>query len=827
MASFPRGGSRSSSASRHQPPTSSYASTSAENDLVGNHFDTMDAQAATAASASASGAYGAPSFSQDYTHPKWALDPTYSHLAQQEHQHLPQPPVVPSQTGNFTNDTYLQSYGRTSQDFGRIGPGSNHISADELIQNTSPPNIESSTAFPSFQFNPDSFDLPESDFDSSASLDPSLLSGLDPTSDDLLAAHQSLNNHASSQDQMAATMQSQAPTPPHLMPEMARRQSNSPSPHATPGFPQTGFNGMNRPRNLSESLDPASAMFPPGQGEWSHMGAYRTHRRTPSDNISDISSHSNQASPYLGTLDSFDTLPHSSPMLDPTQDPAFNGDLLQGFSLSENRTAQQSYMGPGHSPNHSPRLIPQHQQALPPFTADNNYGLLSNTNGGYLHQPQNDLDMFSGQGHEAFPSLNHTSPGDIGAADQMSPPEFKIDYAPPSRPEEDAKPTNVEATLSPPLRTQSRNRMRAKSDPYAVSRPSTPGLPGRGRSPSLQPQQSDPSDLLAPTDNQPLSRSPSPVRGRNGSLGAQRARSSSNASDHRDYLIELATERTPSASGGGGGADKTRLQKHPANFQCTLCPKRFTRAYNLRSHLRTHTDERPFVCTVCGKAFARQHDRKRHEGLHSGEKKFVCRGNLQSGAHWGCGRRFARADALGRHFRSEAGRVCIKPLLDEEAAERQRAWMEEQQQAQVAAGLVAPPPLLLQQQQPQMDLLGNFLPAALLQQYPALAGIDWNAMPQGPPPDEEVYSGRSSFDASSGGEYGDEMSGDEVGFYPDPTEMGVDGGGGGGGMNNAMGAMNGMGGLGMGGQHVRAGAQGYSGVYGNQAGDYLGDFEGR
>ncbi|KAF1820320.1 uncharacterized protein K489DRAFT_304511, partial [Dissoconium aciculare CBS 342.82] len=113
-----------------------------------------------------------------------------------------------------------------------------------------------------------------------------------------------------------------------------------------------------------------------------------------------------------------------------------------------------------------------------------------------------------------------------------------------------------------------------------------------------------------------------------------------------------------------------RVQKHPATYQCSLCPKRFTRAYNLRSHLRTHTDERPFVCTVCGKAFARQHDRKRHEGLHSGEKKFVCRGQLQTGNPWGCNRRFARADALGRHFRSEAGRVCIKPLLDEEAAER-------------------------------------------------------------------------------------------------------------------------------------------------------------
>lgn len=108
-----------------------------------------------------------------------------------------------------------------------------------------------------------------------------------------------------------------------------------------------------------------------------------------------------------------------------------------------------------------------------------------------------------------------------------------------------------------------------------------------------------------------------------------------------------------------------RVGIHPAIFQCTLCPKRFTRAYNLRSHLRTHTDERPFVCTVCGKAFARQHDRKRHEGLHSGEKKFVCKGELRNGGQWGCGRRFARADALERHFGSETGRICIKPAVQE------------------------------------------------------------------------------------------------------------------------------------------------------------------
>lgn len=31
------------------------------------------------------------------------------------------------------------------------------------------------------------------------------------------------------------------------------------------------------------------------------------------------------------------------------------------------------------------------------------------------------------------------------------------------------------------------------------------------------------------------------------------------------------------------------VQRHPGTFQCNLCPKRFTRAYNLRSHLKTHT----------------------------------------------------------------------------------------------------------------------------------------------------------------------------------------------------------------------------------------------
>lgn len=139
-------------------------------------------------------------------------------------------------------------------------------------------------------------------------------------------------------------------------------------------------------------------------------------------------------------------------------------------------------------------------------------------------------------------------------------------------------------------------------------------------------------------------------------LGTSRSRSRSR-SVSRDYILELASEQ----SGG-----PKRSQRHPSTFACDLCDKTFTRAYNLRSHKRTHTNERPFACSVCKKAFARQHDRKRHEALHTGEKRYVCNGFLADGVtSWGCGHKFARADALGRHFKTEAGKECIRPLVEE------------------------------------------------------------------------------------------------------------------------------------------------------------------
>ncbi|KAM0715654.1 hypothetical protein Q7P37_009152 [Cladosporium fusiforme] len=774
------------SASPHPPYTQSFADTTL--------LSTDSFQPLSNSNNQAAAHFTDPSFAQNIHHqhqPDYSLG-QYNSTPQEQQQ----VPIVPSQHNNVSNHTFLQSAqgGDNTYGFNQPAQSNNHLSPGVGGHNGPPvgaSNTDNNT-FPSIDFN-------QSTFDQNSSLDPTLLN---PNGLDLLQPQPlQLNN---SLDPMATTtMQSHTPTPPHLFPEAIHRQSVSPSPHASPNAQQGQFQHMNRPRNTSESLDPSSAAYLQGNGnEWLGMNAYRPHQRSPSDQLSDISSQHN--SPYMQTLDSFDINAHSSPMLNPSSDPSLNDGLGLGhFSLNDPHHASQSYYSPGHSPHISPRLMPQ-QSELPAFTAENNYGMAPAMSGQFMQQDV--LDAFPSLNQEPFPSYNQpTSPSDLGAADQMSPPEISIDYAPPAK-QNNVIPrpsSNTEDTLSPPLRNLSRNRMRAKSDSHAGSRPMTPSLSGRGRSPSLQPQTSG--DSLAPFDSRSTSsRSPSPARGRNGSLNS-RHRSSSNQSDQRDYILDLANpERTPS-----NGADRGRQQKHPATFQCNLCPKRFTRAYNLRSHLRTHTDERPFVCTVCGKAFARQHDRKRHEGLHSGEKKFVCRGNLQTNAQWGCGRRFARADALGRHFRSEAGRVCIKPLLDEEAAERQRAWMEEQQQAQVAAGLVAPQPMM---PQPHMDMMNNFLPAALLQQYPALAGLDWGSIPQGPPPDEEAYSGRSSFDASSGGELHEDISENEMGSFHRPDQN-----------------MGGMGGqnFGMQQQQQQQQQQQPAQNFGNQAGDYLNGFEGR
>lgn len=110
--------------------------------------------------------------------------------------------------------------------------------------------------------------------------------------------------------------------------------------------------------------------------------------------------------------------------------------------------------------------------------------------------------------------------------------------------------------------------------------------------------------------------------------------------------------------------------------------------------------------------------------------------------------------------------MCIKPLLDEEAIERQRILDDQMMNhnMQIPGGIAPPAPMMGNKQ-------GFALPAALLLQYPALQGLQWDQLGQSGPGDEEL-SGRNSFDAGSGGDFFDEseegngyMSGQETNGY--------------------------------------------------------------
>ncbi|ETN38464.1 uncharacterized protein HMPREF1541_06499 [Cyphellophora europaea CBS 101466] len=90
------------------------------------------------------------------------------------------------------------------------------------------------------------------------------------------------------------------------------------------------------------------------------------------------------------------------------------------------------------------------------------------------------------------------------------------------------------------------------------------------------------------------------------------------------------------------GTKSPSAKKH----RCPYCATEFTRHHNLKSHLLTHSQEKPYVCSTCQSRFRRLHDLKRHTKLHTGERPHICPK---------CGRKFARGDALARHNKGPGG----------------------------------------------------------------------------------------------------------------------------------------------------------------------------
>ena len=82
------------------------------------------------------------------------------------------------------------------------------------------------------------------------------------------------------------------------------------------------------------------------------------------------------------------------------------------------------------------------------------------------------------------------------------------------------------------------------------------------------------------------------------------------------------------------------------SLQCSECSKEFNDSCKLKTHMLTHTKERPFPCAQCDKRFTTAGNLKKHSSVHEGDKCHVCEY---------CNKGFVDISALKRHITTHTG----------------------------------------------------------------------------------------------------------------------------------------------------------------------------
>ncbi|XP_049774126.1 zinc finger protein 431-like isoform X1 [Schistocerca cancellata] len=118
-----------------------------------------------------------------------------------------------------------------------------------------------------------------------------------------------------------------------------------------------------------------------------------------------------------------------------------------------------------------------------------------------------------------------------------------------------------------------------------------------------------------------------------------------------------------------------KVPKH----ECGICGKKWRTMSEYRSHVATHSDERPYICEICGQAYKHKPALDIHVGMHNGINPFCCpycnKAFTQKGAlqrhmpiHTGeapfqcelCGKRFVHHTSFNMHTLAHTGQKSYK-----------------------------------------------------------------------------------------------------------------------------------------------------------------------